>query len=994
MRRIFSTLALLAVALALPVALVAAPIETLSAFADPTSPASGFSFTVSGGDLTITGCNPSCSGTALTIPSSIGGFPVTAIGPDAFAVNLLTSVTIPDSVTSIGDFAFDANDLTSVTIPDSVTSIGQSSFVFNQIATVIFEGNLPSFGGGAIFTGNSPLPDIYYYSSSSGWSSLTAPDAFIDFGSYSVLASVPASPLDGFDFTFASGDLTITGCNPSCSGTALTIPSSIGGFPVTAIDGTAFEGDGLTSVTIPNSVTSIGPDAFALNLLSSVTIPDSVTSIGSFAFNADGLTSVTIPDSVTSIGFSSFASNHIATVIFEGNLPSFGGGAIFAGNTPLPPAIYYFSSSGGWSSLTTSNAISDFGPYSALAPVPASPLDGFDFTFANGALTLTGCDLACSFAALTIPSSIGGFPVTAIDGTAFEDDSLTSVTIPDSVTSIGSYAFNANELTSVTIPDSVTSIGDSAFYGNDLTSVTIPNSVTSIGTFAFAANNLTSVTIPDSLTSIASSAFRGNGISSVTIPASVSAVDVDAFAYNGLTSVTFLGAPPSGLANGFLNNPGGPAYYYSNQSGWSALSVNQGSFTLTAIPPVAVDSLDLQLSNGIVHATGSGDAWSVTVPQDSATTIASANFVLEAVNTELEGVDTAEDYPVTFVSGPGVTSGTPYGTLVYQGPNEQWTLTPSTTQTFETPGTWVLQATLSDLGDETTTVQLTLIVNPVPSFATEVATGITTTGATLSGTLTNNGTDAVGDEQFCYADVPFTTGDCTGTDVPVSGTNPFSADLTGLSSGTQYYAEFEASDTTSNTPLFGGVTTFTTLPTSSPGAVAFSPQAPLSLTSVSATKGQALTLTSSGGSGTGAVTYAVTSAGTANCAVNGDLLTTTNAGTCEVTVTKAGDATFAATSSSPTTIDVTNAAPAAVVLRVVGHAKAGSTVTVQIIGGTFAGRPLITSNEKGTRVLVTHDHGTSLSVRVTVAAGSKKGTHAFSVPLASGVRVSASYEVD
>ncbi len=420
------------------------------------------------------------------------------------------------------------------------------------------------------------------------------------------------------------------------------------------------------------------------------------------------------------------------------------------------------------------------------------------------------------------------------------------------------------------------------------------------------------------------------------------------------------------------------------------------SFTLTAIPPVAVESLDLQLSNGVVHATGSGDAWSVTVPQDSATTIASANYVLEALDADLEGVDTAEDYAVTFVSGPGVTGGSPYGTLVYQGPNEQWTLTPSTTQTFETPGTWVLQATLSDLGDESTTVQLTLIVNPVPSVATEVTTGITTTGATLNGTLTNIGIDVVGDEQFCYDDVPFTTGDCTGTDVSVSGTNSFGADLTGLSSGTRYYAEFEATDTTSNTPLFGGVTTFATLPTSSPGAVAFSPsaQAPLSLTSVSATTGEPLTLTSSGGSGSGAVTYAVTSAGTAHCAVNDGVLTTTNAGTCEVTVTKASDATFAAASSAPTTIDVTNAAPAAVVLRVVGHAKVGATVTVQIIGGTFAGRPSITSNEKGTRVLVLHDHGTSLSVRVTDAAGSKKGTHAFSAPLASGVRVRASYEVD
>ena len=69
--------------------------------------------------------------------------------------------------------------------------------------------------------------------------------------------------------------------------------------------------------------------------------------------------------------------------------------------------------------------------------------------------------------AVTIPSTLGGRPVTRIGNWAFYDCSgLTSVTIPDSVTSIGDRAFyHCSGLTSVTIPDGVTSIGDSAFYG-------------------------------------------------------------------------------------------------------------------------------------------------------------------------------------------------------------------------------------------------------------------------------------------------------------------------------------------------------------------------------------------------------------------------------------------------------------------------------------------------------------------------------------------------
>ena len=71
--------------------------------------------------------------------------------------------------------------------------------------------------------------------------------------------------------------------------------------------------------------------------------------------------------------------------------------------------------------------------------------------------------------AITIPSSLGGYPVTSIGEYAFKDCSgLTSVTIGNSVTSIGYRAFSGcSRLTSITIPDSVTSIGNDAFKGCD-----------------------------------------------------------------------------------------------------------------------------------------------------------------------------------------------------------------------------------------------------------------------------------------------------------------------------------------------------------------------------------------------------------------------------------------------------------------------------------------------------------------------------------------------
>ena len=96
------------------------------------------------------------------------------------------------------------------------------------------------------------------------------------------------------------GDYAFAGCSSLQS---VTIPNS-----VTRICDGAFSGCGLTSITIPNSVTYIADAAFAgCSSLQSVTIPNSVTSIGNRAFSECGLTSVTIPNSVTWIIYSAFS---------------------------------------------------------------------------------------------------------------------------------------------------------------------------------------------------------------------------------------------------------------------------------------------------------------------------------------------------------------------------------------------------------------------------------------------------------------------------------------------------------------------------------------------------------------------------------------------------------------------------------------------------------------------------------------------------------------
>lgn len=198
------------------------------------------------------------TGTESTVilPSTISSWPVTKIGEDAFQDN---------------------TTITSVTIPANVTEIGANAFAgCTNLTSVNYEGD---------------------------WSNLT-----IQSGNPAVQ---DAANEQLFDFEFILNNTAVIVTNYKCKGTAadVTIPSCYKGKPVTAINNAAFPNSAVTSVTIPDSVTSI-PDAAFVNCsqLTNISIPNSVTYIGFSAFSScTSLKSITLPSSLSTIGNSAFA---------------------------------------------------------------------------------------------------------------------------------------------------------------------------------------------------------------------------------------------------------------------------------------------------------------------------------------------------------------------------------------------------------------------------------------------------------------------------------------------------------------------------------------------------------------------------------------------------------------------------------------------------------------------------------------------------------------
>lgn len=320
------------------------------------------------GSYTFSGCT---SLTTITLPES-----VTSIRSGAFyGCSSLTAITIPENskLTSIGDYAFfNCRSITAITLPEGVTSIGYSTFEgCSKLATVNIPNSVTSIGS-----------DAFYYCNC--LTAITIPESVTYIGSYAfngcrslTAINIPASVTNIGTGAFSGCNLTAVYINDIAAWCNIEF-SNYTSNPLYYAKNLYLNGELVTELTIPNSITVIQNDAFVgCSSLTAINIPKGVTTIGNEAFtHCSSLTSINIPEGVTFIGYAAFgACSSLTTITIPESVTNIG--ELAFGHCPELLDVYCYAKT---MPTTVSDAFDNSNIEKATLHVPASSLKEYQTT--------------------------------------------------------------------------------------------------------------------------------------------------------------------------------------------------------------------------------------------------------------------------------------------------------------------------------------------------------------------------------------------------------------------------------------------------------------------------------------------------------------------------------------------------------------------------------------------------------------------------------------
>jgi len=223
--------------------------------------------------------------TSIKLPSSI-----ISIGERAFYANNLSDeldLSYLTNLTAIEDESFGENSITSLKLPSNIISIGRDAFLNNKLngkLDLSYLTNLTSIGDNA-FYGQSD-------GSTNQITALELPDSVVNIGNRAFQYNILSGELDLSNTSLTSiGNSAFVGEYDGSTNqiTSLKLPNSL-----TSIGDSAFEYNIITGeLDLSNTkITSIG-DAFSMNRITSLKLPNTLTNIDNWAFNGSSITSVT-----------------------------------------------------------------------------------------------------------------------------------------------------------------------------------------------------------------------------------------------------------------------------------------------------------------------------------------------------------------------------------------------------------------------------------------------------------------------------------------------------------------------------------------------------------------------------------------------------------------------------------------------------------------------------------------------------------------------------
>ncbi len=468
----------------------------------------------------------------VEIPSTIEGYPVTAIGDMAFGfASSLTEIIFNENMRAIYHSAFyGCENLMDVTLSNSINHVSLSSFDGCPISNV----RIKDISAWCLIDFDSENP--FCLENASIWLN----------GEILTDVEIPNTVTEVKDYAF-------TGYNALKS---VSFPSSI-----TTIGECAFANcQGLTEIELPNSVSYVEQSAFAdCSSLTSVSLPDNLTFGEDVFFNcplsynvineinylgnderpylyavspvSDEISECVLHEDTVAVLYDAFKNcPDLKVVKVNDNLSRLYRGAFDS------PSI-------------TSLFVSSFDVWCGVeCDYEANPLSYAENLFIDGAIVSD----------IVIPESITEIKARAFynfsgitsltvasqhigERAFYQCDNLTEVKMANTVLTVGNDAFyNCKNLESVTMSENLTDLGYSAFYCcYNLSNLSGFGKIAEIKVETFFNTNLVNVEIPETVVSIDRQAFYMADLESVTLPNSLEYVGVQSFASNPISNLTW-----------------------------------------------------------------------------------------------------------------------------------------------------------------------------------------------------------------------------------------------------------------------------------------------------------------------------------------------------------------------------------------------------------------------------------------------------------------------